>query len=138
MRAAGSVIANSAYCCGEEGEHSGINLVYRPYREEGLGVRKRQTRNRAVGTRAPSLVEAWHNARWALILGPDQFACGSSFRVLNIVNDVTRQCLAAIPDTSISRRQAPRKLTDMTASCVKPNMTVSENGNEFTAKAIPA
>jgi hypothetical protein len=33
------------------------------YREEGLTVRKRRIRRRAVGTRAPILVEAKVNAR---------------------------------------------------------------------------
>ncbi len=41
-----------------EGETSGVNRIYRLYREEGLTVRKRRARRRAVGTRAPILVEA--------------------------------------------------------------------------------
>jgi hypothetical protein len=40
----------------------------------------------------------------------DQLACGRRFRILNIVDDVTRECLAAIPDTSISGRQVTREL----------------------------
>jgi transposase InsO family protein len=48
------------------GEPSGINRIYRLYREEGLAVRKRRTRRKAVGTRAPILVEAKPNARWSL------------------------------------------------------------------------
>jgi transposase InsO family protein len=46
-----------------EGEPSGINRIYRLYREEGLVVRKRRTRRKAIGTRAPILVEARPNAR---------------------------------------------------------------------------
>lgn len=38
-----------------EGEPSGINRIYRLYREEGLTVRKRKARRKAVGTRAPTL-----------------------------------------------------------------------------------
>ncbi|NKF33792.1 transposase, partial [Pseudomonas sp. BGM005] len=49
-----------------EGEPSGVNRIYRLYREEGLSVRKRKARRRAVGTRAPILVEAKANARWSL------------------------------------------------------------------------
>ena len=49
-----------------EGEPSGINRIYRLYREEGLTVRKRKARRKAVGTRAPLLVEARPNARWSL------------------------------------------------------------------------
>ena len=41
-----------------EGEPSGINRIYRLYREEGLAVRKRKARRKAVGTRVPILVEA--------------------------------------------------------------------------------
>lgn len=37
-----------------EGEPSGINRIYRLYREEGLTVRKRKARRKAVGTRAPT------------------------------------------------------------------------------------
>ena len=49
-----------------DGELSGINRIYRLYREEGLMVRKRRARRKAVGTRAPILVEARPNARWSL------------------------------------------------------------------------
>ena len=82
-----------------EGEPAGRNRIYRLYREEGLSVRRRRARRRAVGTRAPILVEAQVNARWSLDFVHDQFVCGRSFRVLNIVDDVTRECLAAVPDT---------------------------------------
>lgn len=35
----------------------------------------------------------------------------SRFRIFNVVDDVTREYLAAIPDTSISGRRVARKLT---------------------------
>jgi putative transposase len=47
----------------QRGERSGKNRIYRLYREEGLTVRKRRARRRAVGTRAPILVDAKPNAR---------------------------------------------------------------------------
>jgi putative transposase len=77
------------------GEPSGINRIYRLYREEGLTVRKRRARRRAVVARAPILVEAKANARWSLDFVHDQFASGRRFRILNVVDDVTRECLAA-------------------------------------------
>ena len=49
-----------------EGEPSGINRIYRLYSEEGLTVRKRKARRKAIGTRAPILIEARANARWSL------------------------------------------------------------------------
>src|SRR5450631_1550307 len=120
----------------QEGEPSGINRIYRLYREEGLSVRKRRARRRAVGTRAPILVEARPNARWSLDFVHDQFANGRRFRILNIVDDVTRECLAAIPDTSISGRRVARELTVLIKTRGKPGMIVSDNGTEFTSNAI--
>ncbi|TBX98659.1 IS3 family transposase, partial [Rhizobium laguerreae] len=121
-----------------DGEPSGVNRIYRLYREEGLSVRKRKARRRAVGTRAPILIEAKANARWSLDFVHDQFACGRRFRVLNIVDDVTRECLAAIPDTSISGRRVARELTTLIERRGKPGMIVSDNGTELTSNAILA
>ena len=120
----------------QEGEASGINRIYRLYREEGLTVRKRRARRRAVGTRAPILVEAAVNARWSVDFVHDQLACGRRFRILNIVDDVTRECLAAIPDTSISGRRVARELTALIERRGKPGIIVSDNGTEFTSNAM--
>ena len=120
----------------EQGEPSGINRVYRLYREEGLTVRKRRARRQAVGTRVPILVEAKVNARWSLDFVHDQFALGRRFRILNIVDDVTRECLAAIPDTSISGKRVARELTALISGRGKPRVIVSDNGTEFTSNAI--
>ena len=122
----------------QDGEPSGINRIYRLYREEGLTVRKRRSRRRASGTRAPILVEAAANARWSLDFVHDQFACGRRFRILNIVDDVTRECLAAIPDTSISGRRVARELTVLIERRGKPDMIVSDNGTELTSNAMLA
>ena len=120
----------------QDGEPSGINRIYRLYREEGLTVRKRRARRRAAGTRAPILVEAAANARWSLDFVHDQFASGRRFRILNIVDDVTRECLAAIPDISISGRRVARELTALIERRGKPGMIVSDNGTEFTSNAM--
>lgn len=119
-----------------EGEPSGINRIYRLYREEGLMVRKRKSRRRAAGLRAPIPVEAKPNARWSLDFEHDQMANGRRFRVLNITDDVTHECLGAIPDTSIPGHRVARELTAIIMKRGKPRMIVSDNGTEFTANAI--
>ena len=121
-----------------EGEPSGINRIHRLYREEGLSVRRRRARRKAVGTRAPILVEAKANARWSLDFVHDQFANGRRFRILNIVDDVTKECLGAIPDTSISGRRVARELAAIIDRRGKPGMIVSDNGTEFTCNAMLA
>jgi putative transposase len=121
-----------------EGEPSGVNRIHRLYREEGLSVRKRRARRKAVGARAPILVEAKPNARWSTDFVHDQFANGRRFRILNIVDDVTRQCLGAIPDTSISGRRVARELTAIIERHGKPGMIASDHGTEYTCNAMLA
>ena len=82
----------------------------RLYREEGLTVRRRKGRRHAVGARAPAPVLALPNQRWSLDFVHDQLVTGRRFRVLNIVDDVTRECLRAVVDTSISGRRVVREL----------------------------
>ena len=110
----------------------------RLYREEGLAVRRRRSRKRAVGTRAPAPVLALPNQRWSLDFVHDQMASGRRFRVLNVVDDVTRECLAAVPDTSISGGRVVRELTELIAQRGKPGMIVSDNGTELTSNAVLA
>jgi putative transposase len=113
-----------------------MNRIYRIYREERLTVRKRRDRRHAVGVRAPILIEARLNARWSLDFVHDQFGCGRRFRILNIVDDVTRECLAAIPDTSISGKRVAHELSTLIRQRGKPGMIVSDHGTEFTSNAI--
>ena len=110
----------------------------RLYNEEGLTVRKRRARRRAVGSRKATPVLAQPNRRWSLDFVHDQMASGRRFRVLNIVDDVTRECLAALPDTSISGRRVVRELTELIRQNGKPGMIMSDNGTELTCNAVLA
>jgi putative transposase len=66
----------------------------------------------------------------------DQFASGQRFRILNIMDDVTRECLAAIPDTSISGRRVATVLSELVERRGKPRMIVSDKGTELTCNAV--
>jgi len=50
-------------------------------------------------------MEAHANARWSIIFVYDQFGCGRRLRLLNVVDNVTRECLAPLSDTSTSGLQ---------------------------------
>ena len=108
----------------------------RLYREDGLTVRRRKGRKRAVGTRTRPPVLALPNQCWSLDFVHDQLVTGRRFRVLNVVDDVTRECLAAVPDTSISGKRVVRELADLIAQRGKPGMIVSDNGTELTSNAV--
>ena len=119
-----------------EGETLNRKKTQRLYREEGLSVRRRRGRKRAIGTRAPILVEARPNARWSIDFVHDQLANGRRLRILNILDDVTKECLAAVADTSISGKRVARELTALVARRGKPALIVSDHGTEFTSNAM--
>ena len=65
-----------------EGWHVNRKKLYRIYREEGLTVRKRGGRKRAIGTRAPMPIPQGPNQRWSLDFVSDALSDGRRFRVL--------------------------------------------------------
>ena len=79
-------------------ERQGIKLnhkkLYRLYKEERLTVRKRGGRKRALGTRAPMAIPQDRNLRWSLDFVSDTLVSGRRFRILTLVDDFTRECLA--------------------------------------------
>lgn len=87
-------------------EREGVTMnhkkLFRLYREEGLSVRKRGDRKRAMGTRSPMMLPEGPNQRWSLDFVSDALNSGRRFRVLTVVDDYTRECLALVADTSLS------------------------------------
>jgi putative transposase len=110
--------------------------LFRLYREERLGVRRRGGRKRALGTRAPMLIAQLPNERWSLDFASDQFRDGRRLRILAVVDDCTRECVALIADTSLSGQRVARELDRLLAERGKPKSIVSDNGTELTSNAI--
>jgi len=119
-----------------EGYRVNHKRLLRLYRDEKLAVRKRGGRKRAIGTRAPILVPRVANDRWSLDFVSDQFTDGRRLRILTVVDDCTRECLALIADTSLSGLRVARELDRIVEVRGKPRMIVSDNGSEFTSNAI--
>lgn len=112
--------------------------LFRLYREEKLTVRRRGGRKRAIGTRAPMLVPLRPDERWSLDFVSDQLTDGRRFRILAVVDDCTRECLALVADTSLSGMRVARELDRLIGERGLPAMIVSDNGSEFTSNAILA
>ena len=108
----------------------------RLYREERLQVRRRGGRKRALGTRRPMVLPDAANERWSLDFVSDAFTDGRRFRVLAVVDDYTRECLALVADTSLSGRRVARELDGIIARRGRPHTIVSDNGTELTSMAI--
>ena len=120
----------------QEGHAVNHKRLFRLYRAERLSVRKRSGRKRALGQRAPIALPLGPGHRWSLDFVSDQLACGRRFRVLAVVDDFTRECLALVPDTSLSGVRVARELDRLVAERGRPQTVVSDNGTEFTSNAI--
>ncbi len=108
----------------------------RLYREEKLQVRKRGGRKRALGTRRPMVLPSRVNERWSLDFVSDAFTDGRRFRVLAVVDDYNRECLALVADTSLSGLRMTRELDTIIERRGKPRTIVSDNGTEMTSMAV--
>jgi len=119
-----------------EGHAVNRKRVQRLYREEKLTVRRRGGRKRALGERRPIEPALVANQRWSLDFVADQMTDGRRFRILEVFDDCTRECLALVADTSLSGRRVARELDALIAWRGKPASIVSDNGTELTSNAI--
>ena len=124
------------FCSEREGYRVNHKKLFRLYREERLAVRRRGGRKRALGTRAPMVVPIAPNDRWSLDFVSDQLTDGRRFRILTVVDECTRECLALVADTSLSGSRVARELDWLIIERGKPKMVVSDNGTELTSSAI--
>jgi putative transposase len=108
----------------------------RLYAEERLQVRRRGGRKRALGTRAPMALPQGPNQRWSLDFVSDTLTDSRRFRILAVVDDFTRECIALVADTSLSGARVGRELDAVIARRGRPMMIVSDNGTELTSMAI--
>jgi len=119
-----------------EGFEVNHKKLFRLYREEGLAVRRRRSRKRALGTRRPILVPDRANQRWSLDFVSDALTDGRRFRVLCIVDDFSREALATVADRSLSGLRLTRELDALIRRRGRPDMIVSDNGTEMTSHAV--
>ena len=113
-----------------------LKKVYRLYKEEGLTVRQRGGRKRAIGTRAPLEKALRPNAIWVLDFVSDTLDSGRKFRVFNVEDQFTRRGLGSEVDTSLPGARIVRVLDRLVAIWGKPAMIVSDNGTELTCNAM--
>ncbi len=76
------------------------------------------------------------NQRWSLDFVSDSLSCGRRFRILNIIDDFSRECLAAVVDTSLSGERVARELDRIADMRAYPCMVVRDNGTELISNAI--
>jgi len=109
--------------------------TYRIYTEQGLQVRtkKRKKLNRP---RTPMVIPTAADIRWSMDFVSDQLTNGRRFRVLNVIDDYSREMVGQLTNVSIGGRQVARFLNQLIEQRGKPDQIVCDNGPEFTCKAM--
>jgi len=111
--------------------------VYRLYREEGLGMRKRPPRRRKACLKRklrPSASEK--NECWSMDFMSDQLFDGRRIRLLTIVDNHTRESLAIHVGQRIRGIEVVEVLERIVKEHGKPQAIQVDNGPEFISKDV--
>ena len=97
-----------------------------------------RTRAKATGAGACPLMPhaSQPNQRWSLDFLADSFGASLKFRILAVNDDCCRENLCLAADTSISGERVARELDALVRIYGKPACIVSDNGTEFTSRAV--
>ena len=118
------------------GEHHNHKKVYRVYREEGLQVRKRKKKRTRSQPRRPLQTPSMLNERWSMDFVSDFLQDGRRFRVLNVIDDFSSECVAVEVGVSIPGERVARCLDLVALERGLPKAIVIDNGPEFTSRAL--
>ena len=109
--------------------------TYRLYVEGRLQVRIKK-RKRLVRMRSKLTIPSRVNQRWSMDFVHDQLNTGRRLRILNIIDDYSRECVGQVVDYSIGSQQVVRLLEQLIIERGKPEEIVCDNGPEFTSKIM--
>ena len=109
--------------------------VYRIYKEQGLQVRRRKRTKLIRPRQSPALPEQV-NCRWSMDFVSDQLNTSRRFRILNVIDDYSRELIGQYIGFSIGSQQVIRLLEQLIAERGRPHSIVCDNGPEFTSKKM--
>jgi putative transposase len=120
-----------------EGFEVNVKRVARIRREEGIKVSKKQRRMKRLGISRAQRQQAERACQvWSWDFVADQSENGSSFRILTLRDEHTRQCLAIDPAWSIRAVDVITVVEAARARYGVPEHLRSDNGPEFIAYCI--
>jgi len=116
-----------------------VNLkrVYRLWKQEKLTLpnrRERKRRPKSVVGIMPKAQRA--NQVWTYDFVFDQSLSGKSLKMLTLIDEYTRECLAVEVGVSITSDRVRQILQRVCAGSGKPERIRSDNGSEFIGKAV--
>jgi transposase InsO family protein len=115
--------------------------VQRIWRREGLRVPRRQPKRGRLWLNDGSCLRlrpCWPGHVWAYDFVQDRTSDGRPFRMLTVIDEYTRECLAIVVARRLSSDDVLQALTDLFVERGPPGHIRSDNGGEFTAKIVRA
>jgi transposase InsO family protein len=123
----------------QEGFMVNHKRIERLWRQEGLKVPARQSKRGRLWLNDGSCVRRrpeYPRHVWSYDFLSDRTADGRPFRVLAVIDEYTRECLALVVRRNLSSEDVLETLTDLFVSRGTPVYLRSDNGPEFTATAV--
>jgi len=112
-------------------------LVYRLYKEEALGLRRKVPRRRVSAARRENVpVPSRCNETWSMDFMADQLYSGRPIRILTIVDSYSRESLALQVGYRLTGEDVARVLNEVVRQRGIPTSIRVDNGTEFTSKAM--
>jgi Transposase and inactivated derivatives len=119
-----------------EGEKINIKRTYRLYKEAGLTLKKKTKKRRYEKRGMPENPLRKANSRWAMDFVSDRTRTGAAFRVLVVIDVVTKECLALEAEKSLGGKRVGQVLNRIAMFRGYPQEILTDNGSEFTSNAM--
>jgi transposase InsO family protein len=123
----------------DEGWRVSVKRVYRIWRREGLKVPEKQPKRGRLWLNDGScarLRPERPNHVWSYDFVQDRTENGRTFRMLCVIDEFTRCCLAIVVARRLRSDDVLQCLTDLFVEHGPPEHVRSDNGPEFAAKAV--
>jgi transposase InsO family protein len=121
------------------GWHVNHKRVERIWRQEGLKVPKKQPKRGRLWLNDGSCVRlrpTHRNHVWSYDFVMDRTHYGRPIKILTLIDEYSRHCLALVVDRSIRSDDVLHTLSNLFLIYGIPENIRSDNGPEFTAKAV--
>jgi putative transposase len=110
--------------------------VYRVWRKAGLSLPRRRPRKRVASSGIRPAPATGVNEVWAYDFVFDSCANGQKLKMLTVLDEWTRECLAIEVEGRISSRRVIEVLARLMSRYGQPQNLRSDNGPEFIACAV--
>jgi transposase InsO family protein len=122
-----------------EGWHINHKRVERLWRQEGLKVPKKQPKRGRLYLNDGSCIRlrpCWKNHVWSYDFVSDRLADGTKIRMLTVIDEYSRECLAIRVAYRLTSNDVLDVLSDLFLTRGLPDHIRSDNGSEFTAHML--